>query len=462
MVKLERTMFRAYDVRGEVNENELNENSMRFIGKGFAKILADEGISHCIVGTDARSYNPRLRTALINGLTSSGINVINIGLVTTPMSYFAQWHFKIKGVAMITASHNPNGWSGLKLGYGLSSTLLPEDMEKLYKTIEEEDFVSGTGKVQEKSIDKVYLEEIAKKTKLKKSLKVVVNCRNGVAGDIAPKMLHAIGCEVIEQYCEVDDSYPHGSANPSLDSMTHELGEKVVQEKADLGLAFDADGDRLGVVDEKGQTIYPDRILALLARNLLRNHPKSKIVFDVKSSQALVDDIKNHGGTPIMWITGHSYIKQKLQEQKAGLGGERSGHIFFVQDWYSFDDACFAAAKLLEYISSEDKRLSEIIGHLPKYYSSPVIHAPCPDEIKYEVMQKVVASLKKKYPNVIDIDGARVVLPDGWGLVRASSNLPVLVLVFEGKTKKRLKEIEQLFRKELANFPEISKDWKNG
>ncbi|MDP2973859.1 MAG: phosphomannomutase/phosphoglucomutase, partial [Candidatus Diapherotrites archaeon] len=265
-----------------------------------------------------------------------------------------------------------------------------------------------------------------------------------------------------EQYCEVDDSYPHGVANPSLDAMLQELGGLVVKEKADLGIAIDADGDRIGAVDENGQMIYPDRMLVLLARNLLKSYPKSKIVFDVKSSQAVADDVKAHGGIPIMAMTGHSYIKQKVQETKAALGGERSGHMFFVKDWYGFDDACLAAARFLEYVSSESKRLSEIMQTVPKYYSSPVIHAPCPDEIKYDVLKKVVAFLKKKYPNVIDIDGAKVVFPDSWFLVRASSNMPVLVVGFEAKTKERLQELEQLVRKELANFPEIGKEWRNG
>jgi phosphomannomutase/phosphoglucomutase len=462
MVELQKTMFRAYDIRGQVNEKELSAEAMRFIAKGFAKMLWAKKVKQCVVGMDARPYNSELHKALVDGLVSSGIDVIDLGMVTTPMAYFAQWHSNVKGIAMITASHNPNGWSGLKVGYDKSSTFLPHDMEELYKIIQQEKFVEGKGRVEEKNIDKTYVEEIARKTKLKRSLRVVLNCRNGVAGKIAPKVLRAIGCNVIEQYCDVDDSYPHGVANPSLDAMLQELGDLVAKEKADLGIAIDADGDRIGAVDENGQMIYPDRMLVLLARNLLKSYPKSKIVFDVKSSQAVADDVKAHGGIPIMAMTGHSYIKQKVQETKAALGGERSGHMFFVKDWYGFDDACLAAARFLEYVSSESKRLSEIMRTVPKYYSSPVIHAPCPDEIKYDVLKKVVAFLKKKYPNVIDIDGAKVVFPDSWFLVRASSNLPVLVIGFEAKTKERLLELEQLVRKELANFPEIGKEWRNG
>jgi len=462
MAKLEKTMFRAYDIRGRVNENELNAKSMAFIAKGFAKMLSEKGVDKCIVGMDARPYNNELKEALVSGLASSGINVIDIGLVTTPMAYFAQWHLDVKGVAAITASHNPNGWSGLKIGCGKSSTFLPGEIEKLYKIIEQEDFVSGNGKIEEDNIDEAYVKEIAGKIKLGHGLKLVANCRNGVAGKIAPKVLRAIGCEVVELFCEIDDSYPNGVANPSLDEMVHELGEKVVEEKADLGLAFDADGDRIGSVDEKGKLIYADRMLALLARNLLKEHPKSKIVFDMKSSQLLEDDIEAHNGIPVRTMVGHSFIKQKVHETKAGLGGERSGHIFFVKDWYGFDDACFAAAKFVEYVSNQGKPLSKITETLPKYFSSPVIHAPCPDETKYEVIKKVVAYMKKKYPNVNDLDGARVVFQDGSFLVRPSSNLPVMVLGFEANSEKRMKELEQLLRQELKNFPEISQEWRNG
>ncbi len=456
-------MFRAYDIRGQVNEKELNAESMNLIAKGFAKMLAEKGIKQCIVGMDARPYNNELRDSLVNGLTGSGINVIDLGMVTAPMAYFAQWHFKVKGIAMITASHNPNGWSGLKLGYGLSRTLLPEDMENLYKIIEEERFVSGKGSIEEKEIDKAYVEEILNRVRLKKGLRVVVNCRHGVAGKIAPELFKAAGCNVIEQYCDIDFNYPHGDANPSLDSMTHELGERVVQEKADIGLAFDADGDRLGVVDEKGQTIYPDRILILLARKVLKENPGSPIIFEVKCTQGLFEDIEARGGKPVLAKTGHSFLKQKLQELKAPLAGERSGHFFYGKGYYyEFDDACFAALKLLQYVTEQNEPLSEIMKTTPQYYSSPVIHAPCPDEIKYDVLQKVVAYFKKKYPNVVDVDGARIVFPDGWALIRASSNLPVMVLGFEAKTKERLKELEQLFRKELKNFPAISAKWRNG
>ncbi len=462
MVELEKTMFRDYDIRGNVNEKEFNEKSMGFIARGFGTMLSRKGIADCIVGFDARSYSERLANAFISGLLGTGVNVKNIGMVTTPVGYFSQYLLKAKGIALLTASHNPNGWSGLKLGYGFSSTFLPKDILELYEIIKKEDFAQGSGKEQKLDVVQAYAAELSKRVKIGKKFRVVVNARNGIAGPIYPLVLRAAGIEVAEQYCNVDFDYPHGISNPSIDEMMLELGVLVRKQKADLGIAFDADGDRLGITDEKGKVIYPDRILLLLARRVLEEKPGSPIIFDVKCTQALAEDIEKHGGKPIMWKTGHSFIKEKLHELNAPLAGERSGHIFYREGYYGFDDACFAALKLLEYLGSEKKTLSKIMGSTPKYFSSQVWHAPCADEMKKEVVARLVKKLKEKYSNVIDIDGARVVFKDGWGLVRTSSNMPVLVLVFEAKTKKRLAEIEKLFRKELAAFPEIGKDWDNG
>lgn len=462
VVELEKTMFRAYDIRGMVNDKELNENSINLIGKAFAAMLKKRKVKDCIVGYDARSYSEPFSRALIKGLIVSGINVFNIGMVSSPVCYFSQYALKKKGIAVITASHNPNGWSGLKLGFDYSSTLLPDEVQEVYNTIKNEAFVKGKGKETKKNIVPKYISDLVKRVKIKKKLKIVVNARNGVAGAIYPKLLRKAGMKVIEQYCNIDFSFPHGDANPSLESMMLELSEKVLQEKADLGIAFDADGDRIGACDEKGNTIYPDKILVLLARNVLKKQPGSSIIFDVKSTQALPEDIAAHGGKPVFWITGHSFIKSKMHELNSPLAGERSGHIFFAQDYYGYDDACFAALKLLQCIAIENKPLSEIVKTIPLYFASEVIHASCPDNIKKEVLVRVIEHFKKKFPKVIDVDGARVIFSDGWGLVRISSNLPVFVFVFEAKTQQRLIEIQEIFKKEMENFPEVSKDWHNG
>jgi len=462
MPLLEKTMFREYDIRGLVNEKELNEESISLIGKGFGVMLREKGVKECVVGFDAKSYSEKFANALEGSLKQSGIDTINIGMCTTPMAYFAQYYLRAKGVAMVTASHNPNGWSGVKLGYGFSSTLLSNDVQAIYKIIENENFAGGNGKTRKQSINDVYYSELAKRVPLKKGMKIVVNGRHGIGGKTLASVLKMAGQKVIEQYCDIDFSYPRGDANPSLDEMMRETGEMVIKQKAGIGFAIDADGDRIGVVDEKGETIYPDKILVLLARGVMEKFPGSTVVFDVKSTQALSDDIRDRGGKAVMWKTGHSYIKQKARELNATLAGERSGHIFFFREYYGFDDACFAALKILEHVQSHGKNLSEIVETIPKYYCSPVIHAECSDTKKYVVMEKIMEKFRRGFGKIIDINGARVDFGDGWGLIRPSSNMPAMVMVFEAKTPERLAEIQEIFRKELAGFPEVSEEWRNG
>jgi phosphomannomutase/phosphoglucomutase len=464
-MSIKKTIFREYDIRGQLLEDELSEENCRIIGKAFGSILKKRNVNETIVGFDAREYSERLKNAFVAGVLSTGVNVVEIGRVLTPIAYFAQYHFKIKGVAIITASHNPNGWSGLKLGYDLATTLLPNDIKQIYKMILDEDFTKGKGEMKEESgIIPVYGDYITQKVNIKKPLKVVVNAGNGTAGPVVPPILKKAGCEVIEQFCNIDFDFPNHEPNPAALKALNALSSKVKEVNADIGLGFDGDGDRLGIVDEKGQIIWPDRFMILLSRQVLKEKPGSKIVFDVKCSQALIEEIKKHGGIPVMWKTGHSYIKQKAKEVDAALAGERSGHIFYRHGYYGYDDATFAALKLLEYLSYQDKPLSEIMLDTPQYATSPTWHTDCADEIKYDIVDKLTEEFKSEYreKRVIDINGARVNFDNGWGLVRASSNLPVLVLVFESKTKKGLEEIQNLFRKKLAKYPEVGKDWKSG
>ncbi len=465
MAILEKTMFREYDIRGRVSDQEFNQENCELIGKGFGSFLRKRGIKQSVVGFDARDYSEGLKNALISGMVSGGIEIIDIGQVLTPISYFAQHFLKIKGVAMVTASHNPNGWSGLKLGYDFDTTLLPNDIENLYQIILKEDFIKEQGLVRkEPDMIEKYNDYLVNKIKLKRQLKVVVNAGNGTAGPIVPSILRKAGCEVVEQYCDIDFSFPNHDPNPASLEALQALSTKVKETGADLGFGFDGDGDRLGVVDEKGQTIWPDRFLILLVRQVLKEKPNSNIVFDVKCSQALIEEIKKHGGNPIMWKTGHSYIKQKAKEKNASLAGERSGHVFYRYGYYGYDDAVFASLKLLEYLSNENSSLSEIMLTTPQYFSSPAWHVNCADTIKYEIVDKLVQEFKQQYgtEKVIDINGARVEFDHGWGLVRASSNLPSLVLVFESKTKNGLQEIEDIFRQKLSKYPEIGKEWESG
>jgi phosphomannomutase / phosphoglucomutase len=460
MAKLERTMFREYDIRGRESAEELNSTSMGLIGRSYGTFLQKRGVTKVVVGHDNRRTSEEFSEAVIQGLLETGCDVIDVGIITTPMMYWAQYYFQAEGGVAVTASHNPAGWNGAKLAFGYSYTIIGKELEEIYDTILKENFTKGeSGVLKKEDIAAPYIVDLLSRVKNIKPFRVLVNTGNGTAGFFAPKLLRQAGCEVIERFTEPDSTYPNYTPNPAELEMMEDTGKQVVASKADFGFAFDADGDRLGLVDEKGQNIWPDRYLILLSRLVLQKHPGAKIVFDVKVSEALLEDVKAHGGVPIMWKTGHSHIKEKMKEEKAALGGEMSGHIFFVEDFYGFDDALFAALKLLEYFSGQEKTVSELIADTPYYFSSPALHAECPDEKKYQVVEELTQEFKKSY-RVVDINGARVYLDEGsWGLVRASSNLPALVLRFEAKTEKRMKEIEQFFREKLKAYDFVSQDW---
>ena len=425
MATLKRTMFREYDIRGRESDDELNETAIFQIARGFARMLRDRGVSEVIVGHDARATSERFHKQAMDALMQSGLSVVDIGTVTTPMSYWAQYHFNVKGLCMITASHNPAGWSGLKLGTDLSKTLMPEEVRELYAIIEKEDYIDGEGSMRSENIREAYTADIVSRAHIAHPLRVLVNTGNGTAGMFAPDVLRKAGCDVVEHYTEVDPSYPHYTANPDGSAMMEDTGAQVRIHNCDIGLAIDGDGDRLGVTDEKGNIIWPDRYMILLSRLVLKKKPGAKIVFDVKVSEALPEDIAAHGGIPIMWKTGHSYIKSKLAEEKAELAGEMSGHIFFAHEYYGFDDAFFAMLKLLEYVAWEGKPVSEIIASTPYYVSTPTIQVTVTDETKYAIVEKLVEEFKTEGFRVVDVNGARVYTEGGWGLVRASSNTPI-------------------------------------
>jgi phosphomannomutase/phosphoglucomutase len=459
------TLLRDYDIRGRIDRpDELNDRTIEAITKAFAVFLNRRGISEAVVGHDARPYSKTVAEKVIQGLCASGMNVTEIGQVLVPIFYFSQYHLGQKGGVMVTASHNPWGWSGFKHAYDYSTTFVPENMAELRDIMREGKFLSGRG--ERKSFPDIiepYRRDILSRVKMGRTLRVLVDAGNGTAGPIVPPILRKAGCEVFEQYTEVSESRHH-EANPSHLGMLEAMRQGVKTHGVDIALGFDDDGDRLGAIDETGEVVWPDRILALLARPLLARHPGACIVFDVKCSQSLLDDISAHGGIPVMSRTGHSFIKAKSKETNALLAGERSGHIFFRQGYYGFDDAVFAALKFLEFLSRESRPLSEIVRELPHYITSPVWHAPCAEDTKHRVVEKLVQSFKEEFgeKRVIDVDGARVLLDEGWGLVRVSSNLPALVLVFESKTSEGLKKVEKLFRGKLARFSEVGKEWTSG
>lgn len=459
MPQLEKTMFREYDLRGRESDEELNDTSMYHIAKGFAVILKKHNVDTAVVGHDARATSEKFCNSAIRGLTESGINIINIGTATTPMSYWAQYFLKVKGLLMVTASHNPVGWNGVKVGTDFSSTLLTDEMQELYEIIEKEEYIQGQGTAKEQNIMEDYMKDLLSRATITRKFKILVNTANGTAGILMPELLRRTGCEVVEHFTNVDPTYPNYTANPDGTVMMEDTGKQTAANHCDIGMAFDGDCDRLGLTDEKGHTIWPDRYIILLSRLVLSKKPGAKIVFDVKVSEALPEDIKAHGGIPIMWKTGHSHIKAKLAEEKAAMAGEMSGHIFFVEDYYGFDDAAFAALKMLEYLSTQDKPLSEIVASTPYYISTPTIQVKTPDEDKYNVVEKLTKEFKEEGYKVVDINGARVYVDNGWGLVRASSNTPTLVLRFEAKTKEDLEKIKKLFKEKLDKFEVVSKDW---
>ena len=462
MTVLEKTMFRDYDLRGKVADDELNEGSVELIAKGYGTMLRKRGIPSAVLGYDARASSEAFQAAFKGGLLSTGIDVYDIGMALTPMMYWAQYHYKTKGGAMVTASHNPSGWSGLKLALGYSYTTLRHEVEELYDIILRDDFAQGAGQVlRAESIDDLYIEDLMTRITMARKLKVVVNAGNGTAGPMAVKLLKRAGCEVVGLHCEIDMSYPHYFPNPSLVEMMEETGHKVREVKADVGLALDGDGDRLGMTDERGEVVWPDRFMILLARQVLETSDSKKIVFDVKCSQALAEDIEAHGGEPVMWKTGHSWIKNKCQEIGAAMGGEVSGHIFIFDRYYGYDDGLFSGLRMIEYLSHRDRAYSDLIEDTPHYFSSPTLQVDCADEVKREVVGRLVEEFKQEY-DVIDIDGARVLFGDGWGLVRASSNLPVLVMRFEAQTPERMKEIAAIFRAKFERYPAIGEEWVSG
>jgi len=455
-------MFRDYDLRGRVSEDELNEHSMELIAKGYGTMLRKRGIPSAVLGYDARESSAAFHAAFKRGLLSTEIDIYDIGLALTPMMYWAQYHYQTQGGAMVTASHNPSGWSGLKLALGYSYTTLKHEIDELYDLILRDDFAEGEGRVlREERIEDLYIEDLVSRVNIGRPLKVLVNAGNGTAGPMALRLFNRAGCEVVGLHCEMDMSYPHYFPNPALVEMMEDTGQKVREVKADIGIAIDGDGDRLGMTDEQGEIVWPDRFMILLARQILEKSGAKKIVFDVKCSQALAEDIEAHGGEPVMWKTGHSWIKSKCREIGAAMGGEMSGHMFIFDRYYGFDDAVFAGLRMIEYLSNQDRTYSELISNTPHYFSSPALQVDCADEVKYEVVSKLTEEFKKEY-EVIDIDGARVLFGDGWGLVRASSNLPVLVMRFEAQTPERLEEIVGIFRAKFGLYLEIGDEWHSG
>ncbi len=447
-------IFREYDIRG-IADRDLTDEAVREVGRAFAQRMRERGKGVIAVGRDVRLSSPRIRGALVEGLLDQGARVIDVGQVPTPALYFAILHFKADGGVMVTGSHNPIEYNGLKLSDGISSLHGPE-IQDLLGRLGQAGVLPKRGTVETKTVDEAYLRDLRSRITLERPLRVVVDPGNGAASIPGPAFLRALGCEVDAIFAEPDGRFPNHLPDPTVPELMRSLQERVRETQADLGIGFDGDADRIGAVDEKGRLLYGDQLLALYAADVLKSHPGEPIIFEVKCSQGLVEWVQAKGGVPVMWKAGHSLIKAKMRETKAPLGGEMSGHMFFADEFPGYDDALYAAGRLLRLLASEKRTLSARVDELPqsRYVSTPELRLDCTDERKFAIVDAVRKHFAARY-DVIDIDGVRVQFGDGWALIRASNTQPVLVARFEAVSKERLQAIAREVYDVLAQFPEV-------
>jgi phosphomannomutase/phosphoglucomutase len=432
-------VFKTYDLRGAA-EVDFPDGEVERLGRALGAYFLQRDHRRVIVGRDNRRHSLRLRNAVTRGLVSTGCEVLDIGEVITPVFYFAHHLYGYKAGVMITASHNPPEDNGFKIFCG-ESTIYGEDIQRLKLILEQGDFPQGQGQVVYARPEEDYIKYITGRIHLERSLKVAVDAGNGTAGPVAVKLLEALGCEVIPLYCDPDPSFPNHHPDPTVVENLRDLIRLVREAGADVGLSFDGDGDRLGVVDEKGRVIWGDILQVLFWREILPRFPGAPAIVEVKCSQALVDEIVRLGGKPFFYKTGHSLIKAKMREVGAPFTGEMSGHFFFADEYFGFDDAPYAAARLLRILARSGKPLSDLLADISRLYSTPETRIPCPEERKEEVVHEIISSFRREGYDVIDVDGARIQFPSGWGLVRASNTQPVLVARCEASSLADLQEI---------------------
>ena len=450
---IDATIFRAYDVRGIVDET-LHANDIYAIARAFASEARDQGIDEIVMAYDGRLSSELFSQALREGLCDSGCQVIDIGQVPTPVLYFATHSIASTGI-MLTGSHNPKQHNGLKMVLQQQS---PSEatLQHLHQRILQRQLVDGQGSYRQQDISAEYIDTIKQGVPLQRPLKVVVDCGNGVAGNIAPRLLQAMGCDVTALFCDIDGDFPNHHPDPSQEKNMEDLRQQVLAQQADVGLAFDGDGDRLGVVTNQGEMIWPDRQLMLYAIDVLARHAGAQIVFDVKCSRQLAQVIHRHGGEPVMWKTGHSHIKRKLKQSGALLAGEMSGHIFFNDDWFGFDDALYTAARLLSILDNSAHSCSELFTALPDSVNTHELNVAIDEADKFSFIQRLCEQADFPDGELITIDGLRVEFSDAWGLVRASNTTANLVLRFEADTAEALQRIQADFRQQiLALAPQL-------
>ncbi len=465
-MKINPYIFRGYDVRGEVDK-DLNPEIVEHIGKAFGTFLKRRGIKKAVVGRDSRATSPEYSRAVISGLSWAGIDAVDIGMELIGTFYWSQYYLNCKGGVYVTGSHNPAEYNGFKMANGFSETLVAPGVQELRRMVEDEDYEKSEviGEIKKQNVRQVYFEDLLKRLPFKKEFKVLIDGNYATAGVIAPDLLKKAGCKVVESNCKLDPSLPLGAPDPTSIALAQSLKEKVLKEKADIGFSYDSDGDRIGVVDNKGNIIWNDVLVALFAIDVLSCHPGAAIMYNTLCSKAVEETILKKGGKPFMWRVGHSFLKKKNQEVKAAFIGELSGHFFFSADFYNHDDGLYSTLRLLSYLARTNQPLSAAIDLIPKYVSSPEIKIYCADEKKVELINKISPVLKKDFPEaeVIDDervgDGVRLDLADSMFVIRYSQNAPYLTVKFEAKTKEKYNFLKNYIKKILLGYEEI--DWNS-
>lgn len=441
-MKVSPYIFREYDIRGKVDK-DFTEEVVKLIGRAYGTLVKRRGGKRVICGRDGRLSGPALQNALIEGILSTGIDVVNIGITPTPVMYFTLYFYReYDGGIQVTGSHNPPEFNGLKICVG-KDTIYGSEIQRLRHMIEEEDFETGQGHYSERNVLEDYIDYLTKHIKLDRPLRIALDPGNGVCALTAPEIFTRLGCEVECLFCEVDGTFPNHHPDPVVPENLEYLKRKVLEKNLEVGFGYDGDGDRIGVIDEKGNIIWGDQLLIIFARDLLKEYPGAKIIGEVKCSRVLYRTIERLGGQAIMWKTGHSLIKSKMKEEGALLAGEMSGHIFFADRWFGFDDGVHASLRLAEILSKTKEPLSSLLQDIPKLISTPEIRIPCPDEVKFQIVEDLVKKFKEEGLEVIDVDGARIEFKEGWALVRASNTQPVLVLRFEAENEAFLKQLQE-------------------
>jgi phosphomannomutase / phosphoglucomutase len=447
---MNKEIFREYDIRGTV-ETDLTDGVVRNIGRALATYLSDRGKKEASVGRDGRLSSERFKNLIAEGMVEGGMNVVDLGLVPTPLFYFSLFTLGMEGGVMVTGSHNPPEFNGFKVACG-KSTLYGDEVQEIRRIIEEERFVQGSGSFREyKNIVEDYYTFLRGNIRLTRSFNVVIDAGNGVGGMVALPIMKEMGQRITELFCDVDGRFPNHFPDPTVEKNLVALRKTILETKADVGIGYDGDADRIGVIDNEGNIIWGDYLMIIYAREIFKEKTGAHFVSEVKCSKNLYEDIEKHGGVPIMWKAGHSLIKQKMKEVGAALGGEMSGHMFFADRFFGYDDAVYASLRLLEIMEKDGRPVSEFLKDLPKLYSTPEIRVTCPDNVKFEVVHKLTEYYRSKF-RIIDIDGVRVLLDDGWGLVRASNTQPILVLRFEAETEEALARIQAMVNEDLEGI----------